>query len=76
MKSLEQRLFDAYQRGYGLLLTSAEICSLVADDAIGTRITNQAAIELGIDQPSGDHTGVPRQESWASFKKRLKEECS
>ncbi len=52
--SVEQRLFEAYTSNKGLRLTADDVDSLVHDDAIGTRITNQAAIEAGVDEPGID----------------------
>jgi len=74
-KSLEQRLFHAYQHGYRLTLSADEVVSLVHDDAIATRITNAAAVEAKLDEPGGDSVGMPKRETWAEFKKRLKAEC-
>lgn len=72
MKSLEQRLFHAYQNGYRLSLSSSDVLAIVRDDAIGTRITNEAAKEAGLDPPGNCSVGVPKNQSWAAFKKLLK----
>ena len=73
MKSLEQRIFEAHQRGTGIRLTANELLDLVnLDDAILTRISNTAAIEAGADEP-GDNCMRPAysRETWSQFKKRL-----
>ena len=75
MKSLEQRLFHAYQHGYRLSLSADDVASLVSDDAIATRITNAGAVEAKLDEPGADSVGIPKLETWAAFKKRLKVEC-
>lgn len=73
MKSLEHRLFHAYQNGLCLVLSADDVVSLVTDDAIGTRITNAAATEAKLDQPGVSSVFMPKRETWAAFKKRLKE---
>lgn len=75
-KSVEQRLFDAFQRGRGLRLTADEVWALVGpDDAVGTRISNAAADEAGVDiedWPGCD--AVPRTSeamTWVQFKRHF-----
>jgi len=66
--SVEQRLFEAYTSGKGMRLTADDVDSLVHDDAIGTRITNQAAIEAGVDEPGIDMVRfVRRGVTWKQF---------
>jgi len=74
-KSIEQKLFHAYQHGYQVTLTAADVVALVGDDAIATRITNAAAVEAKLDEPGADSVGMPKRETWAAFKKRLRIEC-
>jgi hypothetical protein len=72
--SVEQRLFEAYQQNRGTRLTPEDVESLcVLDDAIRTRITNQACVEAGMEEPGVDGMiGIDKIKSWAGFKKKLK----
>lgn len=71
-QSIEERLFTAYKEYGSVTLTWEDVASLVRDDAIGTRITNAAAIEAGAEQPGCDMIGGYRiREPWAQFKKRV-----
>ena len=54
MKTLEQRLYEAYRKGRGLMLSADDVDSLVFDDAIGTRISNEAAEQAGAEPPGAD----------------------
>ena len=72
-KSVEQKLFEAFQTFEGVTLSPMEVVSLCRDDAIGTRITNQACREAGIDQAEGDEVSLsPTVKTWDGFKKKLK----
>jgi len=81
-KSVEQKLFEAFQNGRGVRLSAEEVWALVCpDDAIGTRLSNAAADEAGIDMddwPGAD--AVPRGESmpmtWAQFKRYFKRKAT
>ena len=71
-KSVEQKLFEALSKGSGCRLTYDDVWKLViADDAMGTRITNQACIEAGIDEGFGSEVAIGA--TWHQFKKQLKE---
>lgn len=75
MKSVEQRLFEAFVSGRGINLTADEVDILIrADDAIGTRITNVAGYEVGLPAIGAD--AVPRLTTitWHQFKQYLKGE--
>ena len=72
-KSLEQRLFEAYNAEKGLVLSAYDVQSLVLDDAIGTRITNEACAQaklkmIGHDDIKHHPLGT---ETWRQFKNRL-----
>lgn len=73
MKSLEQRLFEAWRNSKGLRLSPEDVDLLTDDDAIATRISNVAAEEAGVEDP-GEDCLRPRQETWHQFKKRLQGE--
>lgn len=71
-QSIEERLFTAYKLYGCVSLDWQDVASLVRDDAIGTRITNAAAIEAGVEQPGCDMIGGYRSgETWEQFKKRV-----
>ena len=75
MKTLEQRLYEAYRSGRGLMLSGDDVDSLVFDDAIGTRISDTAATEAGVG-PYGEDS-VPIRSglspTWREFVHRFKE---
>lgn len=67
---LDKRLFEAFRKRRGILMTSQEVYDLVyRDDAISTRISNAAALEAGAEPPGENclRTG----ETWNALKKRL-----
>lgn len=71
-KSLEQRLFEAFVNCRGMRLSAVDVARLVMDDAIGTRISNKAAIEVGA--PEGESASIfhaSRGESWRTFCERI-----
>lgn len=73
--SIEERLFTAFEKGEGLTLSWDDVNILLMDDAIETRITNQAAIEAGVEESGGSEIGRHSRlspETWAQFKARLK----
>lgn len=53
-KRLEQRLFEAYQRNSGMTLSAEEVWLLMNDEAVGSRVTNAAALDAGIEEPGVD----------------------
>lgn len=72
-KSLEQRLYEAYQSGKGLILSAEDVDRLMFDEAIGTRITNRAASQLGLEEPGVDCTRAAKKgETWDEFLIRVK----
>lgn len=75
-RSVEEKLFSAWKRFEGLRLSAEEVGDLVTlDDAIRTRISNQASLEAGLDEDGSDRIGGGRAgETWAEFKRRLKTE--
>ena len=74
-KSVEQKLYEAYRNGKGVTLSAADVASLVEDDAVGTRITNSAAHDAGVDQPGCDCIcGVRPRLTWKQFQKSLRAE--
>lgn len=50
MKSLEQRLYEAFRENRGMLLNREDVESLCFDDAIGTRIANAACSEADVPE--------------------------
>lgn len=71
MKSVEQKLYEAYRSEKGVTLSAEDVLSLVEDEAIGTRISNTAAYELGIDQPGASCIPQRPKLSWIRFGKSL-----
>ena len=74
MKSVEQKLFEAFKNDKPARITKRDVDSLVMDDAVGSRITDRAAFEAGADEPCGDL--VPLVEggtTWEEFKNWIKE---
>jgi hypothetical protein len=73
--SIEKMLFEALKGQTGIKLSFMEVCSLMSDDAIATRVTNAACVEAGIEELGHDATGfgIIEYETWAAFKNRLKE---
>ncbi len=60
LKSVEQRLYEAFRDNQGLRLTPQEVQILVGpDDAIRTRLSNAAATERGATEPGGSVFTVP-----------------
>lgn len=48
--SIEQRLYEAFRENRGMFLTREDVEAICFDDAIGTRIANQACIEAGVEE--------------------------
>ena len=58
MKTVEQRLYEAFRGSQGISLTAEEVENLMLlDNAILTRISNAMAQEAGVDEPSADCVG-------------------
>jgi len=74
MKSVEQRLYEAYRDGVGVRLSAVEVDALVTDDAIATRITNAAAVEAGVEQPGADCIPQRPHMIWSQFGRSLRTE--
>lgn len=73
MKSVEQKLYEAYRNGKAVQLSAFEVVELIGrDDAIRTRITNAACGEAGISEAGEDAVGRAEL-TWHQFKKLLKE---
>lgn len=76
MKSVEQKLFEAFQNHRGVNLTEAEVTTLIlADDAIRTRISNVASKEAGLGELEGDCINMGCK-TWEEFKKHLRDLAS
>lgn len=75
MKTLEQRLYEAYRDSRGMRLSAADVDSLVGDDAVGTRITNKAATEAGLPESGDDAVTMlcGAAFTWKEFLNQLKE---
>lgn len=67
MKSIEQRLYESYRAGRGIRLSAVDVLVLFRDDAIGTRITNQACREAHADSPGQDCVPVACIPTWRGF---------
>lgn len=75
MKSLERRMFEAFKAGRGVRLSADDLYDLVVDDAIGTRITNEACDQASVKPAGVDCVGnCLSAESWGAFIKRMKSE--
>ena len=79
-KSIDQRLYEAARRERGIRLTSKDVLQLIfMDDAIGSRITDQAWREAngrnGSNLLNGDSAtaAIKKAETWAEFVASLKE---
>ena len=68
-KSIEQRLFEAAHDGLGLRLSCEDVQRLLRDDAIETRIANQACLEAGLEEcgMGGGVRHMATQMTWAQF---------
>lgn len=76
-RTVEQELFEAWQENRGCRLSRKQVDALMTlDDAIRTRITNQAMIEAGLDKAGVGGDEVFPGETWSQLKKRLREQCS
>lgn len=73
MRSLEQRLYEAWRLGTGVRLSIDEVESLMnRDDAIRTRIANVACAEAGVDECGCDILGGSRTAPpWKQLVRRL-----
>lgn len=69
-KSLERRLFEAWQNCRGVILYAEDVRALIFDDAIATRITNAACEEAGVEESGMDC--LRRGETWKEFVERVK----
>lgn len=68
-QSVEQRIHAAIRRGSGLHLSAEDVLALAwLDNAILTRIANQAAVEGGQDEYGDADQRIFRQ-TWTQLKK-------
>ena len=70
MKSVEQKIYEAYRDCRGVTLTSKNIEDLIlTDDAIRVRITNRAATEADAQEIGNDciDEAIFREMSWEDF---------
>ena len=65
--SLERRLFEALVNHRGIVLSKDDVFELLFDDAIGTRITNQACAEAGVAESGVDDVAVTKATTWKQF---------
>lgn len=72
MPPIEQRLYSAWCRGSGVHLSPEEVVALLADDAIATRVTDQALQEAGLPPEGMDGLGASPEESWKAFVEKLR----
>lgn len=70
-KSVEQKLFEAYRENRGVKLTAEDVESLIHDDAVAARISNQACIEAGIEEYGFDSifSSQDKTKTWQQFVK-------
>ena len=71
-KSVEQKLFEAMRSANGVQLSAGDVADLVFDDAVGTRISNKACIEAGVEETGGDEVRSNYNMTWNQFKRHLK----
>lgn len=76
MKSLEQRLFEAFNTGRGMRLSRADVFDLVKDDAIDTRISNKACTEAGVDECGMNDVFISGATTWREFVNRQQREVN
>jgi hypothetical protein len=74
MPPFTQRLYSAWCRGGGIHLSFEEIVDLLADDAIATRVTDEALQQLGLSPEGKDGLGAKPASSWEEFKHKLESE--
>ena len=70
MKSVEQKIYEAYRDCRGVTLTSKNVEDLILpDDAIRVRITNRAATEADTQEIGNDYIdeAIFREMSWKDF---------
>ena len=72
MTTIEALLYAAWAAGRGVRLYVADVKRLVSDDAIGTRITDEARRQAGVEPCGMDGLGVHPASSWAAFVRRIK----
>ena len=68
-KSVEQKLFEAFQDCSGVRLTAEDVDALINDLEIDKRISNRACDELGIGYV--DAAAIAYGETWRQFQERL-----
>lgn len=74
--SLDMRKFIAYGTGgcdVAFQFTASDVESLVADDAVATRISNYAASVTGSMEPGAECIGS-RCDSWEEFVEKLRQQ--
>jgi hypothetical protein len=71
MKSFEERLYSAWAGGRGMTLSYGDAVSLLGDDAIATRVTDQARVESGLEPAGRDGLGGLPAKRWLAFRKRV-----
>lgn len=74
MKTIEQRLYEAYRASRGIRLSALDVLALFADDAIGTRVTNQACHEARTYCLGQDEVPVADIPTWRGFVERMRDE--
>lgn len=70
-KTVEQKLYEAFMNNRGLRLTAEEVERLVWDDAVGTRISNMALMEIAGVGIGHDEIRPKGPKTWAGFKKHI-----
>lgn len=75
MKSIEQRLYEAYRANRGIRLSATDVFVLVRNDAIGTAITNAACLESGVEEEGQDRLYLQDSlPTWRKFVERMRDE--
>lgn len=74
-KTPDQKLYEAFRLGKGVLLTAYDVdCLLSGDNAVAVRVSNMACIEAGIPECGEDMIGNNPQTlpTWKRLLKELK----
>lgn len=65
---VERKLYEAWRHGRGVRLSHGDLCRLLHDDAMQTRICNAAAMDAGFSEP-GDGGDFFKRMPWKKLGK-------
>lgn len=71
-KTLEQRIFESWTHGKGLLLSCEDVELLIGDDAIACRITNEACQQVAVEEIGVDLVTCCKVKTWKKFKELVR----